>query len=646
MIAGKLDQLRSALSEANYDEALSVANELILSPETESYHQNLIQTKLVCLLAVEKFAEALRVLHESPDPLFVTRNAYQHAYCLYKLGQLTESWALLQANKIAGDDKWSYLEAQISYKLDDFPRCTRIYEQMIRSANSQQSTEDGEYNELLVNYCASLASAGFAGLPIDETAVAITSKNVETFDFKYNLACLNVSKGEYLEAHDNLEDSLRILDAGVEGYSPADIESERNPIQLQLAIVKSIIADSHGDIAAKESIKSDFEHFVNTCSADEHFGVHITALSNLIRVSKPKSRKYLMEKYKLHQLLTSSPTPSPSSFAEARVKLAGWQVCRLRSNYASVLAHQGHNSRARHHYEKAYLACSTDDIATKFHLLFTARLKGVPNESSAKAVVEEIRAVISEFEHGKRKPSSVLVDFILNMFIQLPHPGKHADLIVSIIEGNGMKLGEEVVENALFAAKVADCLENMADRVVSTRTSDTSALTSTAGFLLKSNLAEKALDIAKSVLKSDEDNLSALSIALVSEFKLTRRIDSDTAERLAASVSTATEGDIKKSLDILSIIVPYSSVTKDEEGERKRRKRPMRHPPKSLAASGPNNSGGQQAKKIDPDRWLPRKQRASYKRKHQPSFNNQQSNSNSQKKGNNKNNKKKHGKRK
>ncbi|KAL5599022.1 hypothetical protein BROUX41_003660 [Berkeleyomyces rouxiae] len=207
----------------DHQEILDTANAALKSSKKDALA---LHTRIVALLKLDRFDDVLRTVSDlGPD--LKTRFAFEVAYALYKLGKLDDAAQVL-ATAASRTDAVKHLEGQVAYRAERFEAAWDTY-----TSFGEDSGEDGD---LRINRIAVLAQLGWRGKPSGSFATA--PGNVDVFEVAYNLACLQISKGNLLSALNLLQLSQRLCDE-LDDLSDDEKQSELVPIFVQQIYVYS-----------------------------------------------------------------------------------------------------------------------------------------------------------------------------------------------------------------------------------------------------------------------------------------------------------------------------------------------------------------------------------------------------------------------
>ncbi|KAL6193176.1 hypothetical protein ACLB2K_034260 [Fragaria x ananassa] len=253
--------LNGHIEQLEFDKAVKVANQVLaVAPGDE----DAINCKVVGLIKDDKTKEALSVIRSLKNPALDF--SFFKAYCLYRENELDEALKTLKSQE--STPTAMLLEAQILFRLGKFDACIDIYQKLQKSKVELLDT----------NYIASLVAAGRAS---EVQVEALRAKAKESFELAFNIACSLIETKKYTDAEQFLLLARRtgkevLLEDGV----PDDeIETELAPIAVQLAYVQQLLGNRQEAIQAyTDIIKSDVGDELSLA----------VAVNNLIALRSPK----------------------------------------------------------------------------------------------------------------------------------------------------------------------------------------------------------------------------------------------------------------------------------------------------------------------------------------------------------------------
>ncbi|PPS03088.1 hypothetical protein GOBAR_AA17571 [Gossypium barbadense] len=250
------------IQRSEFIQAVKVANQVLsVAPGDE----DAIRCKVVALIKADKIEEALSAIQSSQKVSFDF--SFYKAYCLYRQNKLDEALEVLE--KQDKTQPSMLLESQILYRLGKMDACVDIC----------RNLQKVKIDSLEINLVAGLISAGRAS-EVQGTLDAIKTKATSSFELAYNIAC-SLIEGNKLKDAEKLLLTARIGQETLteENLADDDIEIELAPIAVQLAYVHQLLGQTQEAAGAYTDI-------VNRNLADEPSLA--VAVNNLIAVKGPK----------------------------------------------------------------------------------------------------------------------------------------------------------------------------------------------------------------------------------------------------------------------------------------------------------------------------------------------------------------------
>jgi len=209
------------------------------APLVRKSHSAMVSCRVFALLSLSRWNDAYQVCEKFKDGQEAF--GFERAYCLYRMNRSQEALDTLAtvAKKGSDDDdgaKLERLEAQVRYRMGDYEACARTYEKLYKS--------DQEDVGLLVNALASHVSG-------DSPHEALTlSADHETYlessyEMCFNLACALIDEGRLDDAEARLQDAKGICMAELqqaenladEDASLVEDDAELAAIHVQRGVV-------------------------------------------------------------------------------------------------------------------------------------------------------------------------------------------------------------------------------------------------------------------------------------------------------------------------------------------------------------------------------------------------------------------------
>lgn len=248
------------------------------------------------------------------------------AYCLYRQNKLAEALQSLKGKE--GSTESMLLESQILYRLGKMGASVDIYQMLPKST----------IDSLEINLVAGLVSAGRTS-EVQGTLDSLRVKATSSFELAYNTACSLIEREQYKEAEQLLLSARRIGQETLmeENLADDDVEIELAPIAVQIAYVQQILGNTQEAVASyTDLIKRNF--------ADE--SSLAVAVNNLIAIKGPKDVSDGLRK--LDKLIEKSDGPEKFQLARGLdLKLSQKQREAIYTNRVLLLLHSNKMDQAR-----------------------------------------------------------------------------------------------------------------------------------------------------------------------------------------------------------------------------------------------------------------------------------------------------------
>lgn len=266
-MASQLTSLLARSSIEDHDEALSLADAALSSLKAGSPdHLNAQHTKVVALLRLERYDDALRVIADGGDAL-ASRCLLENGYALYKTGALEDAFVLLggESGEEDGEAEESedtrkerarkHIAAQVAYRLEKFDKANALYEALLRD----DADETDEETDLRINLLAAQAQLEWQGRGdlVPEKRKQPGREDLEAFETAYNAGCGCVARGDLAKASVLLKRAADLCDA-TDSLTEEDKKVEMLPIILQQAYVLARLGKKE-EVAALQKGVEDYE---------------------------------------------------------------------------------------------------------------------------------------------------------------------------------------------------------------------------------------------------------------------------------------------------------------------------------------------------------------------------------------------------
>ncbi|KAK5583458.1 hypothetical protein RB653_005053 [Dictyostelium firmibasis] len=227
-----IEQLFKELDEhiinSQFKKAIRVCNKIlsINSNDLEAF-----QCKVICSMQLSNFTEAIECFK---NPEQIQSMSFEYAYCLYSTAKYQESLAQLEKQS-SKETKSLELEAQIHYKLENYQKTISIYENLLSKPGYSDSVE------FITNLCAVYLDAGKFN-ECQELLNKNKGQQTKTHELAFNSACLAISKNDTKTAETQLKLAKKICTDSLkkDGFSEEEIKEEQTSIDVQLGYVQQV----------------------------------------------------------------------------------------------------------------------------------------------------------------------------------------------------------------------------------------------------------------------------------------------------------------------------------------------------------------------------------------------------------------------
>ncbi|XP_068325995.1 uncharacterized protein [Pyrus communis] len=255
--------LNKHIEESEFEKAVKVADQVL---SVNRGDEDALRCKVVALIKADDIDTALSTIRSSKSP--PSDFSFFEAYCLYRNNKLDEALELLKRQE--RNSATMILESQILFRSGKMDACIDIY----------QNLPKPKVESLEINSAASLVAAGRAS-EVKRTLEALGVKATNSFELAFNTACSLIELEKYTEAEQLLLKARRIgQEALFSDNVPEDeIQIELAPIAVQLAYVQQLLGQKQEAVEAyTDIIKEDMADEVSLS----------VAVNNLIALRGPR----------------------------------------------------------------------------------------------------------------------------------------------------------------------------------------------------------------------------------------------------------------------------------------------------------------------------------------------------------------------
>lgn len=249
---GAVNSLLRSSSIEDHEEALRLADAAIKSSRPSGDDLTAHHTKVVSLLKLDRFDDALRAIAAAGTRL-EDQCLLEKAYALYKTGKLSEAEVVLEKAQESRGAR--HVAAQVAYRAEKFDHAAAIYRDLLAAADEGMM---GEENDLRINLLAADAQLEWRG---DGSLVPANEKQpgreeMEAFETAYNAACGCLARGDFAKAAMLLKRSRDLCEAS-EDLGDEEKKAELVPIIVQQAYVSTKMGKLEEAAALQNAVQLD-----------------------------------------------------------------------------------------------------------------------------------------------------------------------------------------------------------------------------------------------------------------------------------------------------------------------------------------------------------------------------------------------------
>ncbi|KAK0118728.1 Signal recognition particle core component [Cadophora gregata] len=582
----------------DHEEVLKAANAVLKSSKPSS---DALHTRVVALLKLDRFDDALRALDDGGDKL-AEQCVLEKAYALYKTGQLAEAERLASGAKKRG---LKHVAAQVAYRAEKFEDAARIYQEL----SSQSAAIEGEENDLRINSSAADAQLEWQdnGDKVEPGRKKPSREDLEAFETSYNAACGCIARGD-LGPGSVLLKRARDLCEALDELSDEEKRAEVLPIMVQQAYVFTKL----GKLEEAEAL----QRMINTADVPEPPS-RVVAQNNGLAVSAKHDNPFMTQR-----IFESVPNLSPTE------KLFGHQASILeRNRYIIDLQSQKYSGVA---YSTASIISKSPSptISPYISSLAVLNAAGHAKMGVGKASLQAILPIL------EKRPKDVgLILVIIQLYMITNNLGPAINLLESLFKRleQSTTPADQDVRFAPGLVALAVSLYQLSGRKAPIKTELGTAashwrrkpkpsiplLRAAGTALLHSSTPEDlsaAGEIFSSLRKQDASDRTAIagyvaSYARTNLAKVTPDLEKLTpVSRLVSGINAAALEDA----GIPSL--PTQSAASKKRGAETEKEKAL-PPKKQKIRKSHMPKDFEEGRKMDPERWLPLRDRSSYRPK-------------------------------
>ncbi|KAF2456608.1 hypothetical protein BDY21DRAFT_323020 [Lineolata rhizophorae] len=275
----------------DHDAVLKASNAALKKSKSDA---NALHAKVVALLKLDRFDDALQMFEEAGDEL-KDRAHLEHAYTLYKAGKPGRAVTVAEAGKEIGERGrgLKHVEAQARYRSEAFPEAADVYDHLL----SDRAEAFGEQNDLRINASAVDAQLAWANAGHLARRTKPGREDMDAFETAYNAACGCIARGAFGQGEVLLR-RARVLCEALDDLTDAEKAAELLPILIQQIYVMA----RQGRLDEADELSVQLEVAAIPDASTKH----------IARVNSLASAKTISNPYLFHRLFHSSPSYPPN----------------------------------------------------------------------------------------------------------------------------------------------------------------------------------------------------------------------------------------------------------------------------------------------------------------------------------------------
>ena len=257
----------------DHNEILRACNVALKGSESDVETQHV---KVVALLKLERYEEVVDFVEQCGKTL-QERAGFENAYALYKIGRWEEAAKATSGTSRNRGSK--HLKAQALYRAEQFSQVGKIY-QSLTGSPAQGDDLDLKVNESAVR--AQLHWSGQEDAPVKRPG----SEDLEAFETAYNAACESIARNDLVQAEVLLKRAKQLCQHS-DDLTPEQKTEELGPICVQQIYVLQRLGRTSDAEAIFSEIQPDLiSDFVTQRIARNNMLVHTSKQANTFQIHK------------------------------------------------------------------------------------------------------------------------------------------------------------------------------------------------------------------------------------------------------------------------------------------------------------------------------------------------------------------------
>ncbi|KAK5153865.1 Signal recognition particle subunit SRP72 [Recurvomyces mirabilis] len=208
----------------DHEEILRAANAALKQKKNDLDAQH---AKVVALLKLDRFEDAVHAFDTAEGGGLKQKARLEYAYALYKTGKAEEAAGVAREG---GEERgYRHVEAQAAYRTEDFPRAKELYTQLASPDDNDNDDDDDAEADLRINTGAVDAQLEWTYRGDLVTKKKPEREDLEAFETAYNAACASIAQGELAQGEVLLKRAKGLCE-GMEELSAEEKKGEVGPI--------------------------------------------------------------------------------------------------------------------------------------------------------------------------------------------------------------------------------------------------------------------------------------------------------------------------------------------------------------------------------------------------------------------------------
>jgi signal recognition particle subunit SRP72 len=590
----------------SHEDLLKAANSTLKKSKTDITAQ---QVRAIALLKQDRYEDAVRAFEEAGDAL-KERATLAYAYGLYKAGELKKSEEVA-TRAGSGERGVSHVLAQTKYRLEKFDDAAHIYTQLAEPSSDASAEE----SDLRINSSAVGVQLQWKGLGHLVQKKKATREDLEAFESAYNAACASIARGELGQGEVLLRRAKDLCSASED--LPEEVKTaEMLPITVQQIYV--LTRQGRHDDAAK------LYESLDTSDMSDLSTKHVATVNSLA------GAKETTNPYHAHKVFHSSPQLPKNDLP------FHYQLEILRQNELAIdllsLKYPG-VARSTAEFLSSQLSPTVSSSVNSISVLnAAANARGETGKAALKAILPllekrpadvgllltVIHLYLLTNNHGSA--ITLLEKFLLRL--ESSNTSSHADVrfapglvgtIVSLyaLEGRTTQIRTELAKAAKYWRSKRKPGESTSPLPV--------ALLRAAGTSLLESADPEDLKTAGDIfadLHAYDPSDRASTAGLIAAYATTdpTKLDSGLQDSLTDAARVVADIDAAD-LEEAGVARPVISPTSGVKEITKKRTADDTKPKAKRIRAGRMPKDFEEGKKVDPERWLPLRDRSYWKPK-------------------------------